>query len=365
MVEFPEEPNSVEEERKLRNKVFQGMDLAVEGIQGYNGRDLTAVERLKLLHFAIEEFDLPLTHSYYLAGDIDLASSAKNTYRTESPVEPEPNRDLDEFEDNVDFKRSGVHRSVGDDVNEFKEYFQKAEFFEDCDLRTVIFQPGPEFLIDYYEAVLKAEDLEYADELGDLYIHSTRFRNALSEVIEDIQTGHQVTSIDDFKRSSSLGMISRERELHLRDLVSLMLMDLAAIEWLNETRDSVRKGTTFIEKVLKRLTTVSELSGEQIDAVASLESFFYDFVWKYPALHTSKRTARGPNADTLVAMRERQLATFEQELLAWTSIREGEFAELGLLPQPEDYATGDYTEAKTALHSLGRANIEDAWATEN
>lgn len=343
----------------LRETILAGMDEALRAIGKTDGeidRYFTDTKREKLLQYAIVDLNLPLTYSFYLAGGCTVVYSTGNLPTREPHLDrpPEPvietefNGDLDPF----------VENSLDPKVEQYKEYFLSELFFGDCTLKEVFHQDKHDFLLDYYQELLEIDGIHLDEDIIDLYITVTNFRRELESLTKDLDTTASNTSLTEFGVDAP-GIISRNKELKIRDYVSLIHMKLAGQEEFNGTLGPVKAGTDLIEKVVKKLTLQNEVATKQRQLINELNDFFYDFVWKYPALRLSIETATGPNADKIISKHQETFADFDDKLLVETARFEADLREAGMVPDVEDYIDNEYQEAREEIHRLTRSVVRD------
>lgn len=334
---------SEQEELRVRQNVVDGLELALDDVipDGMR-REITKTEREKLIYFAVREFDLPITYSWYLAGakTAFTPDSPVGTTSPEAPSVPTP----DEF----------VQPEASDtdpEVQRYREFFRSQTFFDDYDLRTVYFTSNADFLCDVYEEFAR-------EEYTDLYIHSTRLREKLRSLNESIDRGTPNASLTDWGAGAEDGWLSPHQEEEIRRLVSDLHLDLGRLDGFGETRTPVTKGTDVIESVLTKLTHVSSLNVEQTALVNGLGEFFYEYVWKYPALKISADTATGPNA----GIRKRQHGNIFRHFDGILQERIDELSEqhqrAGLDPTMEEIVANENSEAMAFFHSTTREVID-------
>lgn len=329
-----------EKEVKQREAIINGLQQALDEndeIGEDRDREITNIEEEKLLFFAIQEFDLPLTYSWYLAGPAARVSQTSQTFQPDA--EPE----VDATEARQFFANTTFFTVFGDESESGrgKEY----------DLRTVWYTGREEFLCDFYT--------KYAPEsYVDLYIYVTRLRENIVELSKASDTSSSHTSLAEFGVSADPVLLEHE-ERELRRLVSKIHMELSSIDDLRKTRTAVTKGTDIIEKVLKQLTSTETLTTEQAEMVEDLAGFFYDYVWKYPALRISATNAYGVDRHDLETRRESKFETFESTLERRTDLVEEQCRSVGLLPKIKDHTDDVEDDVAEFVHSLTRDHIQD------
>jgi hypothetical protein len=149
--------NPYREEKPYADALLRGIELAVEDVFDDPGRNITRTEQEKLCYFAIKEFDLPVTYSWYLAGAY-------------TKVAGEPDNAPGRMTTNT----GGVRRDHGEteEVQQYRDYFASEVFFDDYDLREVWYTGKFDFLRDFYQECAP-------EEYTDLYLTSTDIREYL------------------------------------------------------------------------------------------------------------------------------------------------------------------------------------------
>jgi len=105
--------NPYSEEEPYADALLRGIELAVEDVFDDPGRNITRTEQEKLCYFAIKEFDLPVTYSWYLAGAY-------------TKVAGEPDNAPGRMTTNT----GGVRRDHGEteEVQQYRDYFASEVF---------------------------------------------------------------------------------------------------------------------------------------------------------------------------------------------------------------------------------------------
>jgi hypothetical protein len=323
----------------------------------------------KLLYLAIDEFDVPITYSWYLAGSIvESDSVATSTVRTafdelsepDTPTGASTKREEGERDDDPDevvadderpmppvlfdsaFETDATAQSPTDPDGRLDQHVERDEVvdFYTSVLPEVWFQSTMRFLQNFY--------LNHAPpEYRDLYLASVQLRTNLSEFEAAVEAA--VTGETHHR--------SREEIVHGIELqVSELHLQLAGLDPLSETFDAVVSGTDLIEHALVSLASVddSTLTREHLELVGELVDFFYYAVWRYPCLVISRETATGPSATTIEDRRTEQLETAEAKLRRRRSELEDRVAVLslgdGVAPEPiAEEAEGELTDQFSTL----------------
>ncbi|AXR80716.1 hypothetical protein AArcMg_0694 [Natrarchaeobaculum sulfurireducens] len=319
---------------------MRGIQLAIEQELPDRNREITDIEREKLIFFAIKEFDLPITYSWYLAG---AATAIGGDDMSQGPS-PGP-----------EFGELRATQAESDDVREYRDFFTSGELMPDYTLKDIWWTATDEFLLDFYDEFVPEECEEY----HDIYTSSTKLRAKLKNLNEMLRTESEHATLSNFDAGTQ-GVLDRSDENEIRYLVSDVHMDLASTESVEQTVGAVSLGTDLIEHVLTQLTREDSLSSEQRAMVNRLSNFFYYWVWKYPALCISVETATGPNALSRKVDHLSEYDGFDEKLKRKIKRVTQQCEDVGLLPD-----TGAHTEAldedtAAGLHGLTKEFIDNS-----
>jgi hypothetical protein len=324
-------------EEQLRTDVRIAIELALEKIlDSDEQRDITRVEEEKLTHFAIRDLNLELTYSWYLAGVSTVATANPDT---RSQMHTGPN-----------FGSLKADQPVNDRIKELRDYFASEEFFLGYTLRDVWFTDKFEFLRDYYSELAP-------NEYRELYIHSLDLRQQLWNLTDRLESDQKNASLSDFGGGSSIGLIDQSAENEFRYSVSDFHMDLAEVDELTWLKQDVVRGTGVLERVYSKLTQLDSASLEQKMLLDEIHDYFYNYVWKYPALAISAETAEGPNADALSRRRLIELDGFDKRLNAEIENLTSQSQQLGLLPGIDEPVSNDFNKS-AYLHSIIKESVD-------
>lgn len=315
-------------ERALRADVHAAIERALSRTLESRDRDITRVEEEKLAFLLIDEFDLNLTYSWYIAGTKTAVGNDTISTGPTGPTGPS----LTDDEQRVDF--GGVSAQVDNDrVQTFTDYLAAETLFDDYELRDVWYTQRHEFLHDFYD--------EFAPEAyEEAYFASTEIRRRLADLDEDRGRQAGNASLSQFGVDEQ-PLLSSSDEESFRHTVSELHFALARNEDLSETTESVTVGTDLIERTLDRLTRVQPSTDEQWELIEELPEFFFYTVWRLPALVMSIQTAQGPNAGELQVQHGQKLNGFEDELQRKHDNLRGRLADADLLPTLEEDRSSD------------------------
>jgi hypothetical protein len=337
----------------------------------------------KLLYLAIDEFDLSITYSWYLAGAVlpddsatpaNLQSTIDDLPRPDSPSAPATDEgQLDNMMADTSIATSPDMGEMGPDDIEIDD--EPDDPIQSPESKSEIPDPilfsddkGPaedadplegkrEDVVDFYVSTipdvwgqntmrfLQNFYLEHApEEFRELYVQSTHLRTRLRDVEKTVDA-HLYGDNPEQELSELTVEIGRD--------ISDLHCSIRESEVLTETFKPVVRGTDSIEDGLMMLAErgPEDFQEEHLKTVETMQEFFYYWVWRYPCLIISRETATGPCAGSLRESRRDQLETFEDELLNRIAAFEEELTSAGLLPGPDDYhAVGD--EVDDAITSL-------------
>jgi hypothetical protein len=336
----------------------------------------------KLLWLAIDEFELPITHSWYLAGSVvpdttvspsTVAEVTPETPQTDQPSGSDvavanPSDDTDaapssvtgdtpdvaadtprpdrEPLDPVLFPDVPADPSAADSSDTLTDYVADRQtlvaFFEDL-LTDVWYQETMRFLQNFYD--------EHAPQrYRSLYVTSAHLRTHLLDAEDAVAT---ILAGEDPSRS--LADIAQALRLDISDLHYYLKRD----DELATTLDAVIEGTTLIEDAFLRLEQrdADELTSAHRDALGVTQEFFYYTVWRYPCLLISRETASGPQAAQLRDERTATLAGFEATVEQSCTELSETLATAGLLPDAGDVSLPD-DELSDSLAALTREYLD-------
>ncbi|WP_222913500.1 hypothetical protein [Natrinema sp. SYSU A 869] len=361
------------EEHALVDELLECIATAMDRLEDIDPKYATKTKLQKLLYLAVDEFNLPLTYSWYLAGAVvpsdPVTPSGLESAFDELPSPDEPTDDaapadqsvgtLDEIVESID--DSGIQPSHHSGVEPIDPvlFSDKTDSEPDPDPTPSSEEFGDRRgeIIDFYTSTIP--DVWYQNTMRflqnfyldhappayrDFYVQSTHLRTRLREV-ETIVAAH----LDDEQTAQSIDDIAKSTSLDISDLHCT----IRSSDSLSATFDGFVRGTDLIEDGLMMLTDRESASLEQehLAVIRSMQEFFYYYVWRYPCLVISQETATGPSADSLRARHQDRLADFEAELDRAADQFERELAAAGLRPDYTDYTVSndDVTETIASL----------------
>jgi len=276
-------------EDKMITDLTEGLALAVNR---HSGLDRSAFQRFsktklnKIFYYAIKEFSLPVTHSWYLAGAYIPAKSVsinnlKNAYHS---------------------GQISNQRGSYDEQNlgsaQFAKFFKKK-------IDDVWFTSRYEFLKIFYK--------NHAPErYKNLYLQSLNLRILLNDAKEELETiaaDTGQTSFSQFVDNSSQFTGYRDR---VSQRVESIEIELAVDDELNEASPCVKAFFDFLIGVVEDLQSTTDLADEHLEIFSNITRFYFMQTWKYPCLFIRKNTAKGPQRDKIVSESQRRIEEFER-----------------------------------------------------
>jgi hypothetical protein len=349
-------------ESDLVTQLLAGIDEAITSVAEIDPTYANKTKVQKLLYLAIDEFDIPITYSWYLAGavvpDRSISPSSLDVYTDQptSPSEPSIAEPADESVGEESSETSPVEPIMfRDETNEsdpnppaddLESYVSKGElvaFYRDV-LPEVWHQKTMRFLQNFYQ-----EEAPEAYRL--LYIESTHLRTHLAELIDTVEI-----YLDDGNPNREIDSLRESIELSISDLHYYTRAD----DQLRETFEVMVLGTDLIEDTLLKLDRLQpdDFTDEHLSLLRDLQDFFYYYVWKYPCLRISYQTATGPQADELRAERLTEFESFEERVIERRDELKAELISAGLHPAPDDYASPGDQELAETLRDLSSGYLE-------
>jgi len=338
----------------------------------------------KLLYLAIDEFDLPVTYSWYLAGSVVPSDPATTeTLATAgldiSPRGPSIDETQDEtfdpdasittgeqFEEETTDTGLPKHRdrdedkpiidpvlftdSLSSNTSESDDRSSEVSLIDHVDSRDVVIDFYVEILPTvWHQTTMRFLQNFYRDHAPDryrsLYLTSIHLRTHLLDAEDAVRA-----CVEGEQPTRSLADIADSIRMEVSDLHYY----IRANDELADTLGAVVEGTTIIEDVFMLLEQAEpdELTDTHTEAIETLQDFFYYHVWRYPCLIISRETAVGPQAEELRTERDERLETFGRELEKQCEEVRNALAEIDLVPQLEDFpplANDDVTEELSTL----------------
>jgi len=350
--------NLTETELELVGQLLDVLEEATDSLPEINESYANKTKIQKLLYFAIDEFEIPITHSWYLAGAVvpDRTIGPNALQTTDGPTGPNgpsaPETDSEDAIENVSpvdpilFTDSAGSESNLGPSPDLETYVSRSDLlpFYRQEITNLWHERTMRFLQNFYQETAP-------DEYRLLYIESTHLRTHLADLVNAVDAITEGGTPE-----QSIASIRKSIELSISDLHYY----IARHDDLSQTLDVVVEGTDLIEDAVMRLDQhpTADLTPEHRSAIEHLQDFFYYYVWKYPCLLISVDTASGSQADDL---RAEQLAAFEEfddRVLDERSTIAADLASIDLLPGPNDYEPIDDSVLSERLSDLSMQYLE-------
>lgn len=271
------------EENQILKDILEGLGAAMHE-KDLDERDLTQVKLNKLLYFAINNFKLPITYSWFKFGVSLDANSQVDTRKVviqpldafRNPTEPRIQRPGTRY-----YSPEEYYYYFRDDVSELESIFE---------------DDSKEYLITFYE--------NYAPpEYQTIYTQNALLQKAIDAVRNSEQPGTHASEIID---DADQAIKSLNYELMTNELFD----------------DVVDYHLNYVDLLRDTLATSADLGDEMTDSQESLLveliDFYYSHSWKFITLAISEDTAQGPNRRELVSGTLDEMSalekTYEDEL---------------------------------------------------
>lgn len=327
-----------EEEKPHWDALLQAIDLAVDDVIDRPNRKLTAIEREKLCYFAIKEFDIPVTYSWYLAG-------ANTTISDESCRE----RNRVHTTDTGQRSDTGVNK----EIQKYRTYLASEELMKDYSLEDIWWTDKYDFLYDFYKHCAP-------DDYIDLYIASTQIREHLETLDTTVDQETENQSLSAWTgNGEGPSLLSHNEEEKFRLLVSDLHLELAQDETLSEITEAVIQGTDVLEQVFAQLTTLDTVDRDQRVVLDDLATYFYYDVWRYPAFYISATNAFGPNKHYLIEEHATRFKNFHKEIVTKATEMQSRCENAGLYPELDHHSQYVEEPQVAYLNSIMKDSIGD------
>ena len=353
-----------EHESELIDQLLAVLEESIEELPSVDLEFANKVKVQKLLFVAIDEYDIPVTYSWYLAGAVvpnrDIGPQSLQSPQSEpsGPTGPSlPSQSVDGSSvdsadsngrkeiDPILFNQTDSQQSETPprDLTEYVSHDELYRFFRQK-VPEVWQDKTMRFLQNFYQA-------KAPEQYRLLYIESTHIRTHLQEL-------HDVLGqyVDGETPDTDIGAIRDSIELSISDLHYYLRQN----EGLKETFEIVVEGTDLIEDAIMCLDNMepSAYTQKHVTAVESLKEFFFYYIWKYPCLLISQITATGPQAEALRQRRRQTYETFDENVLEERSKLSDELSSLNLVPSYDDYQDIDNKQLAETLNDLSTEYLE-------
>ncbi|OAQ51482.1 hypothetical protein HTG_18930 [Natrinema mahii] len=282
-------------EEDVVRDLYNGLSLAVKdcGLSD-PGRYLNETKIHKLLYYAVDEFDLPVTYSWYLAG-AHIAPERVSLEDFEQSYES-VNRNFSSGK----FVDNRTSTNLSQNVNEYRAFYKKV-------IERIWFTELNEFLREFYRE-------EAPEEYKSLYLKSLDLRVMFKQAIEDFK------ETSDTQKQASLSQFSGGTNNIVPDyhdeytsLVEDIQLELANNSTLNHTTRSFNKFRIHTEPVIQQLCNLdsNEINRHHITILEETNRLYFMHAWQYPCLFISQETAVGPHKKDLIQEMNQRIEKFE------------------------------------------------------
>lgn len=210
------------------------------------------------------------------------------------------------------------------------------------------YMPSLDFLEKFYKT-------HAPQKYKELYLQNIELRRIFEDTTREISSlrasqDGAATSLSDFGGSTTIDYYKRAGRTSGR-----LHMELATIPELEEALEPVREFTDLVEDVLMELAKIeqSDLKARHRTAINSLDEFYNDRVWEYPAAIIMGETAEGPNSDWVISQAEQKLNTLRESYTDELEKQRRLCAEAELLPKACDYPSHE-DEVASAISGMLR-----------
>lgn len=299
-------------------------------------RTITNTKLEKFVYMAVEEFELPITYSWYLAG----AKAQSPTIRRErfktahgaitgksQPDEPVVRKHLRNYD-------------APEEVRQFADFFDQKLHW--------MFKDKYEFLEGFYR--------EYSpDRFRELYLHSHSLRMLLDQTVDqldDAQAGGVQTGLSSFTGSDQAG--APDHYEYAGQIISNIHLELASDELLQQMLPAYQDFTDILENAYMMLgkMEINEVTAKHLECFAELSDFHFNQAWQYPCLRISIETATGPRREEIITDRSQRLPEFEDRYYPRLNSKQELCEKAGLVPGPEDYPANEGSNMENDIAEL-------------
>ena len=384
------------EEQEVIDALASCLSIAVSNSSNSGYSNLNKTQTQKLIYLAIDEFNLPVSYCWYLAGSLvesgsatpDAVESAFDTLpQANTPSmeaahehddessdndgqsnESQPSRRLDtetemakesemttlsnyRFDKMIDDFDTAATDTATPSTSEPNIHSDDPIFDlgvpDDFDHSDIEYSRDIDFptqgIIDFFSSQLDNYPLTTNEEfLMHFYHHHapeqyrTLYESSLHIRSELRSIRNHVESV----HQNTRGLSGLEKKINrITDHITQLHFELSEQDELRPTLGAVISGTDLIEDALMMVNQLSkaDINSDHITAIEHLESLFFNGIWKYPVLKISVKTATGPSADKISETRETQFTSFEDKLSDMQIEAEEQLSQAGLIPSFEDY----------------------------
>lgn len=270
----------------------------------------TEIKLQKLVYLAIEQFDLNVTYSWYLAGamvanervsiEAQRGESTTTGYVQDNQVALENTNTDSTYQTNQSLESdSSLNNPSRQEIKHFylnniDEVWRSREVKREFDtLESIWYTKGKEFLEIFYQQLAPSK-------YKQLYLSSLQFRTLLDEISEALETNSRKTtqsSLVNFGQATTIP----DRVDEMKRVGDTIMFE---IESQSEFKTCVEPFAAFFEIVIdiyQKLvaSSLDELPSQIGMLFDEFENFYYQMTWKLAATIIGHRTATGPRASMI------------------------------------------------------------------
>lgn len=254
----------------------------------------------KLFYYSVDEFDLPVTYSWYLAG-AHLAVenvSVDILKKTHSSI----NRPIHSKQDFVDNR---VQTKSETNVFDYRDYFLEIIY-------DVWYTPLNGFLTRFYE--------EHAPpQYKPLYLSSLELRKIFQFLIDELANIMEDSRQFSLSEFGDIAWESRASDIvdNFNKAVRNIELELANDSELTKTAEEFSRFRTVAENIIRQISGIphEDVSERHLEIIEETDSFYFNHAWRYPCLIISKNTASGPQKKSVILSAEKRLKDFREDYI--------------------------------------------------
>lgn len=251
------------EEKQLLEDVMDGLGVAIHDTQ-VDPEKLNSIKLNKLFYLAVDEFDLPITYSWFIYG-VSLG------YKRDDVDSVEP-RSLSELP-------SPDEPSIGEPWN-YPTPEEYAYFFKrDVDIDNIFRESTKEYLGEFYDG--------YApEEYKQAYISSAILQKSIDEVL---QMDYEEFNVE-----------YQTDEDTLKQELQKLSTDVLLNEYIDDEATEAFSAYSHLFIEMLDYLSLGDLSKREFSTFEDVLYFFYTHAWRYVALTISEQTVTGPSRRELL-----------------------------------------------------------------
>jgi hypothetical protein len=330
-------------ERPILTKIENGLKQAVEDNPNLDWtEDGTRIRRQKYTEQAVSYFtqndeEIVLTSSWYKFGKTYPAAPSGANIREDHFRSPQ-------------IQESEIFTASPEDIVHF--------FTHEADQPKLNAENWYLSTLDFLE---KFYSYHAPDEYKDLYLENIELRRVFDDTSHEISSlrrsqSSSATSLSDFGGNQTVDYYRRVGRTAAR-----LQMELATTAELEESLNPFREFTDLVEDVFMELAKIeqSDLTAHHRRVIDSLEEFYNETAWEYPAAIIMLHTAEGPNRSWVIDQAEQKLDTLRASYETELGHQRRLCTEAGLLPSANDYSnsTGEVeSRISNLMRTIDRMN---------